>query len=460
MTFAIEVSDIVSKVNRCVAEVCIKHPNYAAACEKVTVTTTPDSRTQHIKTAGTDGKSLYVNEAFYSSLIRTHRRGLIFHELLHVALGHALRRGARDPEAWNKACDFVINLIVLDAGEELPPKALLNRDYEGWSEDRVYDDIAPQQGEEQGEEEGEEQGDGEGEGEGEGEGGGKGEREGEGGAPNEDSDDEDSDDEGGKAKGEGEGEDSDDGEVPKWEDIEELGELFDPVHDDGREFSDSDKLDALGELSEDLDRGEVFAAGQDPGKHATIAIERLRAPKGNWRALLAKAISKAGNPVGTCYRELDRRAIQRGVIRPGEIKEGISRLHIFVDVSYSIDTPRLLSAFAHLEQIRKVVPIDLITIIPFESIILEDRIIEVRKGQPLPRKLEIGGGTRFFPIFNWLRRQPKKPDLVIIFTDLGANDHGEAPKVPVIWLSSDPVHEYNTPPFGKTIEVDVIGERY
>ena len=37
------------------------------------------------------------------------------------------------------------------------------------------------------------------------------------------------------------------------------------------------------------------------------------------------------------------------------------------------------------------------------------------------------GGTRFGPVFNWVRRLDKVPDCVIMFTDLGSNDYGEQP---------------------------------
>ena len=67
-------------------------------------------------TMATDGKSLFwspVWVAIVSVFITTF---VILHELLHVVLKHPYRRGDKDPEVWNIACDYVVNAYIVYMG--------------------------------------------------------------------------------------------------------------------------------------------------------------------------------------------------------------------------------------------------------------------------------------------------------------------------------------------------------
>ncbi|HNC27459.1 MAG TPA: hypothetical protein PLR55_11120, partial [Accumulibacter sp.] len=65
-----------------------------------------------VKTLRTDGRKLWFNPEYASSLNRYEIVGVVAHEVLHCANGHAWRRGDRDPKVWNQACDLAINPIV------------------------------------------------------------------------------------------------------------------------------------------------------------------------------------------------------------------------------------------------------------------------------------------------------------------------------------------------------------
>ena len=41
---------------------------------------------------------------------------MLAHEVMHCALAHPARRGDRDPERWNVACDLAVNPLLLQAG--------------------------------------------------------------------------------------------------------------------------------------------------------------------------------------------------------------------------------------------------------------------------------------------------------------------------------------------------------
>lgn len=80
----------------------------------------------HISTAATDGKDIYLNPNFFVPLSTLQKEGLILHELLHAALLHPLRLGERDPFLWNIAADMVVNLMIVnEKGFELPEGGIL-----------------------------------------------------------------------------------------------------------------------------------------------------------------------------------------------------------------------------------------------------------------------------------------------------------------------------------------------
>ena len=94
------------------------------------------------ETMATDGKKLLWNSAFVASINDAELRGVIAHEIYHCALGHFARQGARDNDQWNEACDYAINLDLLDMGFELPDGALVNPSYRGMSAEQIYSKLA------------------------------------------------------------------------------------------------------------------------------------------------------------------------------------------------------------------------------------------------------------------------------------------------------------------------------
>jgi predicted metal-dependent peptidase len=72
--------------------------------------------------AATDGvQRIWINPLWTRHLPGLKQLGyILLHEVAHVALLHALRRGPRDPHRWNDAADYAVNALLDDV-----------RDYEG-----------------------------------------------------------------------------------------------------------------------------------------------------------------------------------------------------------------------------------------------------------------------------------------------------------------------------------------
>lgn len=97
---------------------------------------------EDIGTAATNGETILWDKAFFRSSGINLRKFTLLHELWHVARLHPLRRGSRDPEDWNKACDLRINYDLVSEGFKFD-------DFTPWydvsvgnmSEEEIYDKI-------------------------------------------------------------------------------------------------------------------------------------------------------------------------------------------------------------------------------------------------------------------------------------------------------------------------------
>ncbi|NGO77278.1 hypothetical protein G6045_16665 [Streptomyces sp. YC504] len=101
------------------------------------------ARAHHISVAAVNAAAA---EIYINPLVRLgdeEWRFVLAHEMLHAALRHADRCGARDPYLFNVAADYVINawLCEMDVGV-MPQGALFDPQLSGLSTEEVYDRIA------------------------------------------------------------------------------------------------------------------------------------------------------------------------------------------------------------------------------------------------------------------------------------------------------------------------------
>lgn len=92
-------------------------------------------------TMWTDGKYIGYNSIFVDRLSLEETKGVLCHEVMHIATKHHIRRQNRNPEKWNIAGDYVINQILEDCKIKLPQGRLLNPAYKNMNTDQVYNII-------------------------------------------------------------------------------------------------------------------------------------------------------------------------------------------------------------------------------------------------------------------------------------------------------------------------------
>ena len=80
------------------------------------------------ETAATDGRRIFFWLRFLDELGDSELDFIMMHEILHVILQHCLRRGDRNNEQFNIACDIVVNSNIL-LSENMNLKAITLKKY-------------------------------------------------------------------------------------------------------------------------------------------------------------------------------------------------------------------------------------------------------------------------------------------------------------------------------------------
>jgi predicted metal-dependent peptidase len=125
---------------RAKANMILHQPFYASLVCAMPLEISTDLK---IPTAATNGKRIRLHPDFVDELDRDELVFVLAHEVSHIALKHVFRRGKRDKDRWNIACDIVINQLLVDAKIGKMPKgglfdtALCHA--ANYSADRVYD---------------------------------------------------------------------------------------------------------------------------------------------------------------------------------------------------------------------------------------------------------------------------------------------------------------------------------
>ncbi|GAB6093586.1 vWA domain-containing protein [Furfurilactobacillus curtus] len=153
----------------------------------------------------------------------------------------------------------------------------------------------------------------------------------------------------------------------------------------------------------------------------TAQISRLRHRWQNqpWQAWLARLTGSMPLGQQTSYARFNRRQPYRMEL-PGQLQRRVAELVIAVDESASIDLDTLTTFLTTVQAIMRATPAS-ITVLFFDADV--QRSVTLAAGQiKLPTdffRRQVGGGTRFQAIFDYLASQVKweQPPIVLVLTD-------------------------------------------
>lgn len=105
------------------------------------IKTTPLIERNDIPTLATDSTNIFYNTEFLNSLDTDTAVFALCHEMWHIISEHVQSRDWRDPELWNIAVDISTNNALFNCKFKIWDKAIMMREYDGWSVYKIYDDL-------------------------------------------------------------------------------------------------------------------------------------------------------------------------------------------------------------------------------------------------------------------------------------------------------------------------------
>ncbi|NQV17774.1 MAG: hypothetical protein HQ534_04445 [Armatimonadetes bacterium] len=128
--------DIKKKLTKARAGLVLSSPFFASIALQLRL-----KEDTECETAYTDSVVLGYNPEFINKLSNAEVKGLICHEVLHIAMLHPFRKNSREHIRWNAACDYAVNPIVRNEGYTLPEGALSEGKFKDLEAEVIYNQL-------------------------------------------------------------------------------------------------------------------------------------------------------------------------------------------------------------------------------------------------------------------------------------------------------------------------------
>ena len=155
-------------------------------------------------------------------------------------------------------------------------------------------------------------------------------------------------------------------------------------------------------------------------------------PRLPWRQMLARHAGQLARDDYSYQRTSTRR--EGPAIYPSLRGREID-LVAALDVSGSVSDPEIAQFVSEVNVLKGALRAR-ITLLACDAVLSEDSPKVFEPWEPLapPGQVTGGGGTSFRPVFDWVGRQDRAPDLLLYFTDACGQYPQSEPYYPVLWL--------------------------
>ena len=379
------------RIERCHIEL-MKHPHFVAYSGILMI---GDCKIDDkLSTACTNGRDVKYGRQFVESLNDTDLRGVILHEAKHKMYRHLLtwkHLNKQDPQRANMACDYVINIELVDEGKRsgdfvsLPEGGLFDEKYRGLNSAEVFNLLPPQP-------------------------------------------------KGGGGSGGGEGFDEHD-----WEGAEGLNEV--------------EQAELAKEIDQAIRQGAILAG--KVGGNVDRSFTDLMSAKVDWKEALREFVSSVSQGKDdSTWRKPNRRWLQHDIYMPSTVSESMGRVVVAIDTSGSIwgeVLNRFISEVASVMQNMNPEQVDLLY---WDSAVAGHEVYGLNDADRMTAstKPKGGGGTSPSCITAYMRKHKIDPVCAIILTDgYVGNDWGGQWNCPTLWTITSNIKS----PIGQTIKIEV-----
>ncbi|MFN3751883.1 MAG: DUF2201 family putative metallopeptidase [Thiobacillus sp.] len=372
------------------------------------------------KTTATDARAFYFNPAFIESLNLAQTQFVLAHEAMHCAMGHDHRRQGRVKRRWDVACEHAVNLVLIEDGMKPPLHGILaDQNFMTLSAEEIYPMIPDD-------------------------------------TPEESFDEHlfDSDNEAGASPDDSQRQDHPEAGESGGQGKEGQSEAEEREGSGGQASQKPDPLSQREreELAEQW-KNRLAAAAQAARQAGKLSQSMLRwvddllAPSLPWRALLARffAVNQRDD---YSWRRPSRR--EGDALLPRLSSEGIEVVAA-IDTSGSISDEELREFATELDALKGQVRAK-VTLLACDNRLADKAPWEFEPWDTLqlPDGIEGGGGTDFRPVFDWVERENRSPDMLVYFTDAAGVFPRLPPSYPVIWL----VKGKGVVPWGERVQLN------
>lgn len=375
---------------------------------------------EDIPTACTNGRDVKYGRAFVDGLTDAELRGLVLHE----DEGHKLYRHLTtwrwmydiDPFLANCACDYVINIRIVDDNKDdgfakLPEGGLVDERFRGMDEAQVFHILRKEQDEQPT-------------------------------GPDGGSDSQDNESGSGSEQADGLGNGT----------LQSGAGLDQHDWDGAQELSDEEKRELARDIDEAIRQG-ALAAGKMGGT-GNRGLDELLQPQVDWREVLREFVQTtcAGSDYST-YARPNRRLMSQGIYMPSGISEQVEELVIAIDTSGSIGQSELTEFLSEVKGVCDTVKPDKVRLLYWGCSVVGDESYDMHELDNLvtSTKPKGGGGTDVNCVTQYMAKKSIKPQAVIVLTDgYLYNGWGEW-TCPVLWTILD--NERALADVGKTVHI-------
>ncbi len=341
----------------------------------------PDERCRSI---ATDGTAIRYHPKFFAECSAAEIQFHLIHQVLHCALGHLWRRGHRLYLAWDLACDYAVNQLLLDEGFKLVTGAAVDERFRGLSAEEIYPMLRL-----------------------------------------------------------GEGRDALDDH--QWESpyrfsaglpsLTQLGaktlnaevnidESFSAKKNNSSDIEENWQSDVTQLLQRTRSKGRLSASLQR-------ALDAAIQPALPWQALLARFFASHARDDYSFHR-ISRR--DGDALLPS-LHSQQTNLVVAIDTSGSISAEEMGEFLAEIDALKSQVRAQITLLACDVALHVEcPWFFAVTDSIGPPERWLGGGGTRFTPVFTWIDAHGAPPDALIYFTDAMGEFPTHEPAYPVLWL--------------------------
>lgn len=374
-----------------------------------------------LSTAATDGRRLLYSPEFVNKLSDSELDFLVAHEVLHCVYDHMGMRGDRNPQVWNAACDYNINLTLVDnkigtiiGSDKLDGgEPCFDVKYRGMSSYEIYDQLM-----------------------------------------------EGYDQKSYTVNADGTITDQDGNVVGN---VSGMDVHLEPASGDENGLDangnpvDGMSADERKQLQDEIKQAVINAAqsgGDDVPDDVKRMIGELTAPKMDWREVLRSQLESSQKRDFTFMRPSKRSG---EVIFPGMSKDEELKVTVAIDTSGSISEEMLRDFVSEIQGIMDQYQDYEVTIMQFDTKVYGVETFTADGGEDISEyEIRGGGGTDFDAVWNYMKANEMEPDQLVMFTDgypfgsWGDPDYCDS----LFVIHGDPEQRIESP-FGMTIHYDV-----